>query len=166
MAGAEPAAGVGDGGLGGEAPVDQLQQAHAPGVGVAMVLQAQQVAVGRGGIDAHEDRVAGLEDLVMGPDADAGQVVRSVDRPGRFDGAVDDVVDRPQGDLAVEEVAEQFDDAPVRAVADQDQGQDQLAQPGLGDRQVEEDVLGRRCRVEGVVRACLRCRLVDRGTCG
>ena len=64
-----PAACVGDGGIGIEALIDQLQQAHAPGVGVAMVLQAKQVAIGRRGIDAHEHRLTGLEDLVVGADA-------------------------------------------------------------------------------------------------
>ena len=142
LAGTQPAAGVGDGGLGIEALVDQLQQAHAPGLGVAMVLQAQQVAIGRGRIDADEHRVAGLKDLIVGPDANAGQVVTSADGPSRFDGAVDDVVHRTQGELPVEEVAEQLDDGPVRAMADQHQSQDQLPQPGLGDRQVEEDVVG------------------------
>ena len=60
-------------------------------------------------------------------------------------------MDGPQGDLGVEEVAQHRDDAAVGAVTGQDQGEDQLTEPGLGDRQVEEDVLGRWRRVEGVV---------------
>jgi hypothetical protein len=36
-------------------------------------------------------------------------------------------------------------------MADQDQGQDQLPQPGLGDRQIEEDILGRGRGSEGAV---------------
>ena len=47
----------------------------------------------------------------------------------------------PREIVPVEEVAEQFDNPPIRAVADQDQGQDQLTQPGLGYRQVEEDIV-------------------------
>ncbi len=35
---------IGDGGIGREALIDQLQQAHAPGFGVAMVLQAKHNA--------------------------------------------------------------------------------------------------------------------------
>ena len=49
---------------------------------------------------------------------------------------------RTQGDRPVEDVAEQFDDGPVRAMADQHQAQDQLPQPSLGYRQVEEDFVG------------------------
>jgi hypothetical protein len=150
LTGAEATAGVGDGGLRIEALVDQLQEAHTPGDGVAMVLQAEQVAIGRGRVDADEHRMVGLKELIVGPDANAGQVAPSADRPRRFDGAVDDVVDRTQGDLPVEEVAEQRDDGPVRTVANQHQSQDQLTQPGLGYRQVEEDVFGRWCGVEGV----------------
>ena len=64
---------------------------------------------------------------------------------------MDDVVHGAQGDPIIEEVAEQFDHAAGRAMADQHQGQDQLPQPSLGDRQVEED--GRRggWRGEGLV---------------
>ena len=57
-------------------------------------------------------------------------------------GAVHDVVHGPQGDPIIEEVTQQFDDAAVGTMADQHQGQDQLPQPSLGDRQVEEDVVG------------------------
>ena len=96
LAGAEAAAGVGDGGLGIEALIDQFEQADAPGVGVAMFLQAEQVAIGRGRVDTHEHRLAGLEDLVVGPDADASQVDTAADRLSRFDGAVHDVVHRAQ----------------------------------------------------------------------
>ena len=58
-------------------------------------------------------------------------------------------MDGPQRDLGVEEVAQQRDDAAVGAVTGQDQAEDQLPEPGLGDRQLEEDLLGRRRRVEG-----------------
>ena len=71
LAGTEAAAGVGDGGLGIEALVDQLQEAHTPGIGVAMILQAEQIAIHRRGIDAHEHRVAGLKDFVVSPRASA-----------------------------------------------------------------------------------------------
>ena len=157
---------VGDGGIGVEALIDQLQQAHAPGFGIAMVLQAKQVAIGRRGIDAHEHRLTGLKDLVMGADADADEIVATGDRASWFDGAGDDVVHRTQGDAPVEEVAEQFDDGAVRAVADQDQGQDQLPQPSLGHGQVEEDLLGLGFGVKGGSERLGRCGLADRGTCG
>jgi hypothetical protein len=94
--------------------------------------------------------MAGLKDLIMGPDPNAGQVTTSGDCPRRFDGAFDDGVDSTQGELPIEEIAEQLDDGAVGAVANQHQSQDQLTQPGLGDRQMEEDVIGRRCGVEGL----------------
>ena len=67
---------VGDGCLGIEALIDQLEQADAPGVGVAMFLQTQQVAIGRRGVDTHEHRLTGLEDLVVGSNADAAKSKR------------------------------------------------------------------------------------------
>ena len=60
---------------------------------------------------------------------------------GQRHGAGDDVMDIAHGDGEVEEVAEQFDDATVGTVADEDQGQDQLPQPGLGDGQIKEDAV-------------------------
>jgi hypothetical protein len=66
------------------------------------------------------------------------------------DGAVDDVVHGPGGDPRVEEVAQRFDHAARRAMADQHQAQDPLPQPGLGDRQVKEDLVGSRGRSAGV----------------
>src|SRR5207245_1377941 len=90
MAGAEPRAEIGDGGLGGETPFDQLEEAYPPGVGVAMLFLAQQVAVGGLDVDADEDGASGLEDLVIGADADAGQVLAKVDLTCGGDGLVDD----------------------------------------------------------------------------
>ena len=77
--------------------------------------------------------------ISIGTDADPGQVLAIVDLAGGGDGLLDDVVDRPHGEVVIEEVAEQFGDAAERAVADEDQGEDELADPGLGDREVEED---------------------------
>jgi hypothetical protein len=42
----------------------------------------------------------------------------------------------------VEEVAAKFDDAAIRAVADQDQAKSQLLEPGFGDGQMEENLVG------------------------
>src|SRR6476659_3830381 len=59
--------------------------------------------------------------------------------------------------MVIEEVAKQFGDAPERRVGDEDQGEDELADPGLGDREVEEDpvVAGGWWRVEGVIEGLL-----------
>ena len=155
LAGAEAGAEVGDGGVGGEAAVGQFQEPDAPGVGVAVLLLTQQVTECGCRIDAHEDRPSGLKDRVVGADTDAGQVVRTVDLRSRRDGRVDDVVDGAQGELGVEEVGQQRDHSAVRAVTDHDQRQDQLTEPRLGDRQGEQDVIGRPRRVEGAVEGLL-----------
>ncbi len=121
---------------------------------------------GRGCVDANEHREVGLEDLVMGPDADPGEIVTLVDGPRRGDDRVDDLVDRAQREPVVEEVTEQLDDTAKRAVADKDLGQDELAYPVPGDRQIEEDF---RVWLSGVKRApgqATPCRPGGRGTCG
>ena len=81
----------------------------------------------------------------------AGQVLLPVEGAGPGHGGAGDVVDGAQRERAVEQVAEQFVDAAVGTVADQEQGQDELLQPGLGDRQVEEDgVVGGEVGGEGL----------------
>ena len=127
LSGPQSAARVGDGGLGVEALVLQFQQAEAPGVAVAMFLQAQQVAVG--GIDVGPDqhRPPALEDLVVGADADAGQVLLPVVRAGLRHGPLKDVVDLADRDRIVQQVAAELADPADGTVADQRQPEDQLA---------------------------------------
>ena len=62
-----------------------------------MLFGAEQVAVGRSDIGADQDGAAGLEDLVVGADADGGEVLLSVVTAGRGDGLVQDVMDRSPG---------------------------------------------------------------------
>ena len=140
LAGPEAAGEIGDGGDGAEAAVAQFQQSHAPGVGVAMLLGAEQVTIGRDDIGADENGAAALEDLVVGADADGGEVLLSVVRACVGDGLVEDVVDRPQRRGIVEEVGEQFVDAAEGAVADKREAEDQLPQPGFGHGQPEEEM--------------------------
>ena len=84
-----------------------------------------------------------------------GEVVPVVDSLGMSNGAVHDVVHGPQGDPIIEEVTQQLDHAAVRTMADPYQGQDQLPQPSLGDRQVEQDVIGRMRGSEGPAKSRL-----------
>jgi hypothetical protein len=51
---AETATRVSDDGVGSEALIEQLQQAHASDFHVAVVLQTEQLAVGQRGLDAHQ----------------------------------------------------------------------------------------------------------------
>src|SRR6185503_5644166 len=143
----------GDGGLGGQAAFDGFQKAHAPGVAVTVLLLAEQEAERGVGVAADQDRAAGLEDLVQGGDADGTEVLAVVVAGGDGHGAADDVVNGAQGKGVVEEVAEQLDDAAQGAMADEDQSEDELAQPGLGDGQVEQGAVvagGTRSGVEGL----------------
>ena len=157
MSGAEPRGESGEGGLGIKTAVDQLEQARPPGVRVAVFFLAEQVAVGGLGVDADEDRATGLEDLVIGTAADSGQVLALVDLAGGGDGLLHDVVSRPHGEVGIEEVAEQLGDAAERAVTEEDQSEDELADPGLSDREVEEPpvVPGGWFRGEGVIEGLL-----------
>ena len=118
-----------------------------------MLFRTQQEAEGRGSINPHQDGIVRLEDLIEEADVDGGEVVLLVDSPGMSNGAVHDVVHGPQGDRKIEEVTQQFDDAAVGTMADQHQGQDQLPQPSLGDRQVEKDVVGLTRECEGCASA-------------
>ena len=87
----------------------------------------------------------------MGADADGGQLLLRVEGLGPLHGGVSEVVQVAERTRAMEQVAKQFLDAAVGAVAHQEQGQDQPLQPSLGDRQVEQDgVLGRGRGEEGL----------------
>ena len=144
LPGLETAAGVTDDGLRREAVRLQLQQADAPGDGVALLLQAQQVAERGADIDADQHRLVRLEDLVVGADADGRQVVLLVEGLGPGHGGAGDTVQVAQRPRAVEQVAEQLVDAAVGAVAHQEQGQDESLEPDRGYRQVEQDGVVRR----------------------
>jgi hypothetical protein len=124
---------------GGAKPRWQFQQADAPGGAAPVRCRAEQVAVGGGDIDADQHRLARLEDFIVGADADRRQVVLPVVGAGPGQGGAGDAVDVPQRRRAVADVAEQFGDAAVRAVADEQQGQDEPAEPDLGHRQGEPD---------------------------
>jgi len=73
------------------------------------------------------------------------------------------VVNSADTDGQTQQVTQELDDAAIRAVADQRQPDDHLAQPCLGDRQLEQHLMVGRRRREGVVqyRAGLVRLLVD-----
>ena len=66
------------------------------------------------------------------------------------------IVDRPDADRQIKQITKQFDHPPIGAVADEDQRQNQLKQPVLGDRQIEEHgfILGGLSKgfVQGLIR--------------
>src|SRR5262245_43587213 len=87
LASTQTQARVGDGGIRSEALIGQLQQAYSPGFGVAVVLQTEQITIGRCGVDAHEHWIASLEDFIVGTNAHVAKMVTAADRSSRFDDA-------------------------------------------------------------------------------
>jgi len=73
------------------------------------------------------------------------------------------VVDAAHADGHAQQITQELDDAAIRAVADQRQRDDHLAQPGLGDRHLEQHLVVRRRRQERVIqrRSSLMRLLVD-----
>jgi len=96
--------------------------------------------------------LAGLEDIVVEADPDAGQVFAGVDLAGGINGTVYAVVGGAEGEGVVEEVGEDLGDAAEGAVADEDECEDELTEPGLGGGEVAEDgVVSRGPQREGEV---------------
>ncbi len=118
-----------------------------------MIFQTQQVTVGRIGVDPGEHWSAALKSLVVRADADAAEVLLLIAGASLLDRRLKHVVDRADRERVIKQVAEEFHHAPQRTVADQRQGEDQLPQPSLRDRQVEEHplVVGSLGREGGVI---------------
>ena len=128
----------------------QLQEPDAPGIGVAVLFEAEQVAERGRHIDPDKHRLCVLEDLVVSADADRGQVAVGIVLACVLDGGVDDCVDVAQREVVVEEVVEEFDDAAERTMPDENQTECELADPAFGDGQVEQYRIVGGWWVEGV----------------
>ena len=72
--------------------------------------------------------------------------------------AVHNVVHGSQGDWVIKEILQQFDHPAIGTMADQYQSQNQLPQPGLGDRQIKQNVIAWCGRLEGLLEGLL-CRV-------
>jgi hypothetical protein len=134
---------------------------HAPGVGVAMVRCRQQIAVGRRGIDAGQHRHRSLEEIIMKAHTNGGQVLLVVDDVRFPRGGLKHLVDGAHTHRDAQQVTDEFYDAATRAAADQRQRDNHLAQPALGDHQLEQHLVFRCRRPEsaiqcdaGLVRLC------------
>jgi hypothetical protein len=120
-------------------------------------LRAEEITVGAGDVDADQDGDVRLVDLVVGAEVDRGQGHPRRGGAGPGDGPLDDGLHAAQADRVVEQVGQQFDHAPQGTAADEHQAEDELLQPGLGDRQPEEDAfavggVGGEGAVEGLLR--------------
>jgi hypothetical protein len=101
----------------------------------------QKIAIGGSRIDASQHRRGTLEYFVMRATTNCKVILGTIDGarlPGR---GLEPVMDRADADGDVEQIAQQLSYVSVRTVADQDQGQRQLAQPPFGHRQMEECVV-------------------------
>jgi hypothetical protein len=118
-------------------------------------LTTKKVAISRISVGADEHGPAGLKEFVEGADAYRGQLLTVVMNAGARDRAADDVVDVAERQGVVEEALEEFFDAAVGTVTEEQEAEGELVEPGLGDREVEEDrvVVGR--RLEGVLESVL-----------
>jgi hypothetical protein len=65
-------------------------------------------------------------------------------------------VDSADADRRIEEIAKQLHDAPIRAVANEHQAQNQLVGPVLGDRQVKQYIVITWGRCKGFIQGLLR----------
>jgi hypothetical protein len=116
-----------------------------------VLFLAEQVAIRGVDTGADQHRLCRLEDLVERADTNGGQILPGVDRPGPGDSLAEDVVGRAEGDGVVEQVTEQFANTTQRAVAGENQAENQLPQPRPGDGQPEEQIPGRLGWVKGQV---------------
>ena len=116
-----------------EALVTGIQQMDSPGVGTAVILGREQIAVGRVGIDTGQDGLVALEDFVMQSNTNRRELLRAVDCTGALSGHLMQVVYAAHADGHAQNVAHEFHNATVGAVADQREGQNDLMQPLFGD---------------------------------
>src|SRR5262249_460499 len=105
-------------------------------------------------VDDRQDGAAVLEDLVQGDELHAREIGGVVEGSGLVDGVFDDGVNPSQGGRQVEQAIEHLLGAAKGRMADQDGHEDELAEAGVGDGEVEEGlgvgaVLGLESAVEG-----------------
>ena len=137
LSGAQSLARVGDGVIGIQTLLESIEQMNSPGVGVAMFNCGKQIAVARPGVDTGEHGLRAMENFVVQADANWRQVDAAVDGAGLPRCRLMNIVDGALADAHAQQVAHQFHHATIRAVTDEGQTQRQLAQPRLGNGQLE-----------------------------
>jgi hypothetical protein len=77
----------------GSAPAGQRRTDARPRYrGVTVVLRGQEIAIGRLGAEASQNRLSAVEELIVQPGSNARQVLRAVDHAGLLSGRVEHVV--------------------------------------------------------------------------
>ncbi len=137
LSGAQALPGIGDRVVRLQPACTGVEQMHTPGIGVAMLFRNQKVAVSGRGINAGQNRCRALEDLVVQADANTRQILPVVDNARLPRGGLKRVVHGTHTDGHTQQVADELDNATIRAVADQRQRHDHLVQPGFRHRQID-----------------------------
>ena len=112
-----------------------------PGVSIPIILSSEQIAVGRVGIDSHQDRLVAVEDFVVQSNPNLGQVLGCVDGSCELSSELMQVVHAAHADGYTQNVAHEFHHATVGTVTNEGEGQNDLAQPRFGDRKIEQDLV-------------------------
>ena len=102
-----------------EALVTGIQQMDSPGVGTAVILGGEQIAVGRVGIDTGQDGLVALEDFVMQSNTNRRELLRAVDCTGALSGHLMQVVNAAFANRYSQNVTHEFHHAPVGAMTDE-----------------------------------------------
>jgi len=103
------------------------------------------------GIDAREHRARALEELIVQAHANATKILFAIDQARLCCGPVLQVVNGTHTARHAEQVAHELHHAAIRAPASQRQRECRLAQPRLGNRQMEQHFVIRRRRGEDVI---------------
>jgi hypothetical protein len=77
LPGAQALPGIGDRIVGLQPLLGSVEQMHTPGLGIAVLLRGQEVAIGRFGADAGQNRLSDVKKFIVQPCANARQVLRA-----------------------------------------------------------------------------------------
>jgi hypothetical protein len=87
-----------------------VEQMHAPRIGIAMLGRSQEIAVARCGIDAGQHRHGALKDFVVQAYADARQVLCAIDRAGLLRSPFQHLVNSADADGDPQEITQELHD--------------------------------------------------------
>jgi hypothetical protein len=119
----------------------QLEQMDRPGVAVTMVNGCQQIAIGRGGVDAGEHGLRALKKLIVQSHTDRRQLNSVVDGDGALRRPLVDIVHGAQTNGRAQHIAHEFHDPAHRGMSDHCQPERGLFQPSFGDRQRKQHLV-------------------------
>jgi hypothetical protein len=117
LPGAQTLPGIGDGIIGFQPLLSDVEQMHTPGVGVAVVLRGQKIAIGRFGADTGQNRFSAMEKFIVQPRANAREVLRAVDHAGLLRGRKEHVVNSADADRPAQHVTHELENAEIRHIS-------------------------------------------------